>query len=548
MNGAELFVKCLENEGCEVVFGLPGEEVLELMEAIKDSSIRFFLTRHEATASFAANAYGRMTLKPGVCLSTLGPGAVNLSIGVADAFLDRSPVIAITGQTEGYKLGMQRHQMIDQVGFFNPITKLSMMLADGDIIPEKVKKAYRVAKTVPMGPVHLDFPADVQIQETDKTPLPGSTRWIVKEPIIPRGLKDVAAKIEKARFPVIVTGLSCVRRGHHDSLKKFAEAYGLPVVATPLSKGVLPAGHEHSFGVVSLLCSRVTHDLLDRSDLIITVGYDFVEMNTSLWLKGPQVEVIHIDYVPADVDASYNVSMEILGNIGVVLDALTGLSKAPRKTNLGILAGYKEELRRDLSGGSDSDTFPVKPQRLIKDLRQVTQKNAIVCVDTGAVKYLMTRYWRVYAKRTFFLSNGLASMGFAIPASIAGKLIFPDRQVLAVIGDGAFSMSLSDLKTITENKLDITIVLFDNSGYGIISASQVATGRSVFATEFANPDFCAIAEAAGMKSYDVRRTGDVIDTLKEAFDDGKASLVRVPVAREEIDILKAGRTDRKKTG
>ncbi len=538
MNGAELFVRCLENEGCKVVFGLPGEEVLELLEAIKDSSIRFFLTRHEATASFAADAYGRMTLKPGVCLSTLGPGAVNLSIGVADAFLDRAPMIAVTGQTEGYKLGMQRHQMIDQGEFYRPITKLSMMLANSGIIPEKVRKAYRVAKTVPMGPVHLDFPADVQLQETDKSPMSGSTRWIVKEPIIPKGLKEVAAKIERAKFPVVVTGLSCVRRGHHESLRRFAEAYGLPVVATPLSKGVLPAGHEHSFGVVSPLCSRVTLDLLDRSDLVITVGYDFIEMNTMLWLKGPQVEVIHIDYIPADVDAYYNVSTEILGNIGVVLDALAGLSKGPRKSNRGQLARYKQELKNDLSAGSDSDIFPVRPQRLIKDLRQVTQKNAIVCVDTGAVKYLMTRYWRVYAKRTFFLSNGLASMGFAIPASIAGKLVFPGRQVLAVVGDGAFSMSLSDLKTITENDLDITIVLFDNSGYGIVSASQEAAGKSVFATTLANPDFCAIAEAAGMKSYDVTRTGDITDALKEAFDDGRASLVRVQVAREEVRILK----------
>lgn len=539
MKGAELLVKCLEEEGCEIIFGLPGEETLEMMEAIRSSSIPFFLVRHEATASFAANAYGRMTLKPGVCLSTLGPGAMNLAIGVADAFLDRSPMVAITGQTQSYKLGMQRHQLIDLEEFFRPITKWTTHLINADAIPEKIRKGYRTAKTVPMGPVHFDFPIDVQAQETGKLPLPKETKWIVKEPIDPRGLKEVAAKIERANFPVIVTGLSCVRRGHHLSLQKFAETYGLPVVATPLSKGVLPAGHELSFGVISPLCSRITLDLIEQSDLIITVGYDFMEVDTSLWLKGREVEIIHIDYVPADVDESYNAGTEILGNIGVVLDALTKLSKGRKRS--GLLREYRQKLTQDHSYGWDSDEFPVKPQRLIKDLRDSTERNAIVCVDTGAVKYLMTRYWRVYAKRTLFLSNGLASMGFAIPAAIAGKIIFPDRQVIAVVGDGGFQMSLSDLRTIVENELDITIVLFDNFGYGIISASQEIGGKEIFGSTFTNPDFSKIAEAAGIKAYSIKKARDITPVLRDALNDNGASLVHVPVERSEVGIMETCR-------
>jgi acetolactate synthase-1/2/3 large subunit len=536
MKSAKLFMKCLESEGCKVIFGLPGEETLEIMEAIEDSSIRFFLTRHEATASFAAGAYGRMTMKPGVCLSTLGPGAVNLAIGVADALLDRSPVLAVTGQTESSKLGMQRHQLINLEEFFRPLTKWTAVLINGDAVPEKVRKAYRVAKTIPMGPVHLDFPVDVQSQETNKLPLSKETKWIVREPIDPKKLKEVAAKIESASFPVVVTGLSCVRRGHHVALQKFAEAYSLPVVTTPLSKGVLPAGHELSFGVISPLCSTVTLKLIDQSDLIITVGYDFIEVDTSFWLRRG-TEVIHIDYIPADVDESYNASVEILGNIGVILDALTKLSKGRKKSEL--LGSYKQGLVQDLSQGSDSDAFPVKPQRLIRDLRSASEKNAIICVDTGAVKYLMTRYWRVYAKRTFFLTNGLASMGFAVPAAIAGKLVFPERQVFAVAGDGGFQMSLSDLKTIVANNLDINIVLFDNSGYGIVAARQEISGKRVFGTTFENPDFCKIAEAAGIRAYSVQGASEIIPAIQEALNDGKASLVHVPVERSEVEIMKA---------
>lgn len=538
MKGAELLVRCLENEGCRIVFGLPGEETIDILEALRDSSIRFFLTRHEATASFAADAYGRMTLKPGVCLSTLGPGATNLATGVADAFLDRAPMVAITGQTQSHKLGMQRHQLIDVKEFFRPITKWTALLGSGDAVPEKVRKAYTVAKSIPMGPVHLDFPADVQAMETAKQPLPREKKWIVREPILGEKLRLVAEKINTAEFPVVVTGLSCVRRGHHGSLRRFAEAYGLPVVTTPLSKGVLPAGHELSFGVVSPLCPRVTLELIQRSDLIITVGYDFIEVDVKLWIKR-DAEIIHIDYLPADVDESYNASIEVLGNIGSVLDALTRLAGGRRKSR--ELAEYKRRITRELTRGEDSEAFPVKPQRLIKDLRMATEKNAVICVDTGALKYLMTRYWRVYAKRTFFLSNGLAAMGFAVPAAIAGKLVFPGRQVLAVVGDGGLQMSLSDLPTIVENNLDVTIVVFDNSGYGIVAAKQAVEGKEVFGTTYVNPDFCRIAEAGGIKAYRVESARELTATLQEALSDGAASLVHVPVQRTEVEIMRQSR-------
>ncbi|MDP6459924.1 MAG: acetolactate synthase large subunit, partial [Candidatus Hydrothermarchaeota archaeon] len=528
-------VKCLENEGCKVVFGLPGEETIEILEALRSSSIKFFLTRHEATASFAADAYGRMTLRPGVCLSTLGPGATNLATGVADAYLDRAPVVAITGQTQSYKLGMQRHQLIGLQEFFRPITKWTALLGNGDVIPEKIRKAYTVAKSTPMGPVHLDFPVDIQAYETMKNPLPKEKKWIVKEPIVGEKLRIVAEKINKAEFPVVVTGLSCVRRGHHESLRRFAESYGIPVITTPLSKGILPTGHELSFGVISPLCPTVTLKLIQRSDLIITVGYDFLEIDVKLWIKR-NAEIIHIDYLPADVDEAYNPSTEVLGNIGAVLDALTKLAGKRRKTD--ALVNYKRGIMEELSSGNDSGEFPVKPQRLIKDLREATEKNAIICVDTGAVKYLMTRYWRVYAKRTFFLSSGLAAMGFAIPASMAGSMVFPGRQVVAVIGDGGLQMSLSDLPTLAENKMDVTIVLFDNAAYGIVAANQKLSGKRIFGTTYTNPDFCEIAEASGLKAYEVTKASEVYPMLREALNDGVPSLVRVPVQRTETEIIR----------
>jgi len=535
MKSAELLVKCLENEGCKVVFGLPGEETIEILDALRSSSIKFFLTRHEATASFAADAYGRMTLRPGVCLSTLGPGATNLATGVADAYLDRAPVVAITGQTQSYKLGMQRHQLIGLQEFFRPITKWTALLGNGDVIPEKIRKAYTVAKSTPMGPVHLDFPVDIQAYETMKNPLPKEKKWIVKEPIVGEKLRIVAEKINKAEFPVVVTGLSCVRRGHHESLRRFAESYGIPVITTPLSKGVLPTGHELSFGVISPLCPTVTLKLIQRSDLIITVGYDFMEVDVKLWIKR-NAEIIHIDYLPADVDEAYNPSTEVLGNIGAVLDALTKLAGKRRKTD--ALVNYKRGITEELSSGNDSEEFPVKPQRLIKDLREATEKNAIICVDTGAVKYLMTRYWRVYAKRTFFLSSGLAAMGFAIPASMAGSMVFPGRQVVAVIGDGGLQMSLSDLPTLAENKMDVTIVLFDNASYGIVAAKQKLSGKRIFGTTYTNPDFCEIAEASGLKAYEVTKASEVYPMLREALNDGVPSLVRVQVQRTETEIIR----------
>jgi|TARA_B100001971_G_C18247966_1_gene575818 acetolactate synthase-1/2/3 large subunit len=535
MNSAELLVKCLENEGCKVIFGLPGEETIEILEALHSSSIDFFLTRHESTASFAANAYGRMTLKPGVCLSTLGPGATNLATGVADAYLDRAPLLAITGQTQSSNLGMLRHQLINLPEFFKPITKWTAVLGNGDVIPEKIRKAYTVAKSIPMGPVHLDFPVDIQSQKTIKNPLPKEKTWIVQEPIIVEKLRLVADKINQAEFPVMITGLGCVRRGEYESVRIFAENYSLPVITTPLSKGILPSTHELSFGVIAPLCARTTLNLIQQSDLIITVGYDFQEVDVKMWVK-KGAEIIHIDNLPADVDEAYNPCFEVLGNIGAILNALSKL--AIKRINVGEIVNYKQMITRELFNKIESEEFPVNPQQLIKDLRNATDDNAVICVDTGALKYLMTRYWNVHAKRTLFLSIGLASMGFAIPAAIAGSIVFPKKQIVAVIGDGGLQMSLSDLPTIVEKKIDMTIVVFDNSSFGIVAAKQNIAGKKIFGTTLHNPDFCKIAEASGLKAFDITKTGDVYPTLKEALNNGVPSLVHIPVQRTEVEIMR----------
>lgn len=529
MKASELFVKCLENEGVEYIFGIPGEENIDVLEALIDSPIKFVTTRHEQGAAFMADVYGRLTGRAGVCLSTLGPGATNLVTGVADGNMDRAPMVAIAGQGSTARMHKESHQILDLVNLFQPITKYSTQIRLPEIIPEIVRKAFKTAQMEKPGCSFIDLPENIAEAE-----LPDMEPLRVQAPVVPTApvgkCASVAAIINAAKKPVIMAGNGVIREGASDALVDFAEKLNVPVATTFMAKGTMPFSHPLCLGAIGLQAHDFVAFGFDDADLVICIGVDMVEYHPRTWNPKRDKRIIHIDQSPAEVDAHYILEA---GVVGTIRDSLERIAvKSRRRADAPVHQLHK--VVADLLAEHKDDTeFPVKPQKIIWDLRQALGKDDIVISDVGAHKMWIARMYQAEAPNTCIISNGFAAMGIALPGAIAAKLAFPDRHAVAVCGDAGFMMNNQEIETAMRLGLDLVVLIFNDSKYGLIEWHQNRHfGRST-GIEFTNPDFVMFAESFGAKGYRVTKTEDLLPTLKMALADGTVSIIDCPVDYRE---------------
>jgi len=536
MNTAELLVKCLENEGVEYVFGLPGEENLDLLEALKNSSIQFITVRHEQGAAFMADVYGRLTGKAGVCLSTLGPGATNLMTGVADANLDGAPLIAITGQVGTDRMHIESHQYLDLVAMFAPVTKWTKQIVRPNTTPELLRRAFKLAQQEKPGAVHIDLPENIAAMPVEGVPLTNYGRENIYASS--RSIDKAAHVINNANNPVILAGNGVIRSNAAKQLTEFATQLNIPVVNTFMGKGAIPYTHPLSLWTVGLQQRDFISCAFEQSDLVIAVGYDLIEYSPKRWNPKGTISILHIAEKASEIDSSYIPLGEVVGDIGNSLDQIREESNREGKP-LPVFANVRSEIRSDYEFYAHDEGFPIKPQKIIYDLRQVMAAQDIVISDVGAHKMWMARHYHCESPNTCIISNGFAAMGIAIPGALAAKLLHPEQNVVAVTGDGGFMMNCQELETALRVGTNFVTLIFNDSGYGLIGWKQMSHfGESSF-IDFKNPDFVKFAESMGLKGYRVESVADFIPTLKEALAQNVPTVIDCPVDyRENVKFSK----------
>ena len=524
MTAAQLLVKCLENEGVEYIFGLPGEENIDVMDALLDSRIKFVTTHHEQGAAFMADIYGRLTGRAGVCLSTLGPGATNLITGVADANMDRAPVVAIAGQGATTRLHKESHQILDLVNLFQPITKYATQIREPQIVPEVVRKAFKVAQTEKPGAAFIDFPENIAEMPVDKKPIEVQTAYTSTTP--DAKIEQAARIISDARNPIILAGNGVIRQGASDSLTSFADVLRIPVANTFMAKGVMPFSNELSLGTIGLKATDLPWFAFEKADVVICVGYDMVEYHPEMWNPNGDKIIVHIDALPAEVDERYIVAVGALGDIGSTLRAIAVKAKPQRVAPFKAL---RKALIEDRSAFSKDAGYPVKPQKIVWDLREVLAPDDIVISDVGAHKMWISRMYRAERPNTCIISNGFAAMGIAVPGAIAAKLAYPERKVVAVTGDAGFMMNSQEIETALRMKTPFVILIWTDSEYGLITWHQLRHFGRASHIAFKNPDFVKYAESFGAKGYRVEKAADLVPTLKRALAEDTVVIVDCPV-------------------
>jgi acetolactate synthase-1/2/3 large subunit len=525
---AQLFVKCLENEGVEYIFGIPGEENIDIMDALLDSSIKFVTTHHEQGAAFMADVYGRLTGRAGVCMSTLGPGATNLITGVADANMDRAPIVAIAGQGATTRLHKESHQILDLVNLFAPITKYSTQIREAEIVPEIVRKAFKVAQTEKPGGAFIDFPENIAEMKFSGKPIEVQTAYTSDTP--DAKIEQAAKIISAAKYPVILAGNGVVRQGAADALVTFAEVLRIPVANTFMAKGVIPFSNELSLGTIGLKARDLPWFAFDKADVVICVGYDMVEYHPDMWNPNGDKTIVHIDALPAEVDAHYIVAMGALGDI---TSSLRGIALKAKPQKSAPFKALRKAIFDDRAGYASDDGFPVKPQKIVWDLREVLAPEDIAISDVGAHKMWMARMYRAERPNTCIISNGFAAMGIAVPGAIAAKLAYPERNVIAVTGDAGFMMNSQEIETALRMKTPFVVLIWNDAEYGLITWHQLRHFGRPSNISFKNPDFVKYAESFGAKGYRVERTQDLVPTLKKALADDTVVIIDCPVDYSE---------------
>jgi acetolactate synthase I/II/III large subunit len=526
---AQLLVECLEHEGVEYVFGLPGEENLHTIDALATSSIRFITTRDERGAAFMADTYGALTGRPGVCLATLGPGAINLMLGVANAQLDSHPLVAITAQAGLTRQYKESHQTVDLVRLFQPITKWGGMITVEEAVPEMVRKAFKQARTERPGAAVLILPEDVAEEPTEGRPLR------VNVPVDPAPaeaqVRRAAALLDEAASPVVLAGPGVARDGAMDALVRFAERLRLPVATTFLGKGVFPDDHPNALGTIGFMVRDYANFGFEGADVVVAIGYDLVEYAPERWNPRRDKRILHIHRSVAEVDDAYTLEVGVQGDIGESLDEIAAAASSGRRPDWEPPG--ERLVREELASGAGDDAFPLKPQRIVHDVRETLGREDIVLCDTGAAKIWMARLYPTYEPNTCLISNGLATMAFSLPGALAAKLVHPERKVVAAMGDGAFLMSAAEIETAVRERVPFVVLVWVDGGYGLIGWKQdIHFGRRA-AVSFGNPDFVSFAESFGAKGYAIGAASELQPTLRKALDDDAVSVIAVPVDYSE---------------
>ena len=539
MKASDLFVRCLEVEGIEYVFGVPGEENADFMISLENSDkIRFILTRHEQGAAFMAEIYGRLTGNPAGCLGTLGPGATNLITGVADANMDRAPMLVLTGQGASTRLHKESHQIMDVVSMFEPVTKWAMTVLHQDNIPEIVRKAVRLARSEKPGACHIELPEDIAERETVARPL-DPRRF--RRPVADDKIVDQAfGLLRSARRPVIIAGNGCIRRRASKQLRILCEKTGIGVISTFMAKGCVDMDADYCLYTIGLQAKDVVACGLDAADLVITLGYDMVEYPPSLWNPGDDKEIIHADFLPAEIDARYHPGTELIGDLAHTLwmlnervDAAGGLSfdttqqAAVRRGMMDEFAEYRDDDTEGL----------IRPQKVLWDVRQVMGRHDILLSDVGAHKMWIARYYQCHEPNTCLIPNGFCAMGFALPGAIAASLVHPELRIMAICGDGGFLNNVQEMETARRMNSNIVVMVWEDHAYGLIAWKQHNQFGRHTDLSFGNPDWLQLSEAFGWQGHRVENSRDLAGVLEEAFREEGPSLVVVPIDYRENLLL-----------
>jgi len=535
MKASDLFVKCLETEGVEYIFGVPGEENIDLLESLRTSKIKVIINRHEQASAFMAATFGRLTGRPGVCLSTLGPGATNLITGIAYAQLGGMPLLAITGQKALRKNWQADFQLLDVVHMMEPITKHTVQIKDAISIPMEVRNAFKLSTLERHGAVHIELPEDVAQELVDGlyTPLePG----VIRIPLVERKALERATELIKASTnPVMVVSSRAQRHRVRVALEKFCDETNMYVIHTQLGKGVFSPDNENSLFSFGIHKHDYVNCIVENSDLIVTIGYSTIEHPPSIWNPGLDKKILHIDFTPAETDVYYNPVCELIGDIA---SSLERLGDALSEGGYHFESDFYKETRKDLETklfieGATDDSYPLRPRRIVADCRKVLGNSDIICLDNGIYKLWFSRHYRAYDIGTFLIDNALATMGAGLPSAIAAKLLHPDKKVLAVCGDGGFMMNSQELETAVRYRLNVVVLLLNDNGFGFIKWKQRVRDFTDFALDLGNPDFLKYAQSYGAYGFRCERPGDLVSTLNEAFEQDGPSLIECPIDYSE---------------
>ena len=539
MKASDLLVKCLEEEGIECIFGVPGEENADFMLSLEQSdTIRFVLTRHEQGAAFMAEIYGRLTGNPAGALGTLGPGATNLITGVADANMDRAPMLVLTGQGSTDRLHKESHQIMDVVSMFKPVTKWATTVLNPDTIPEIVRKAVRVARTEKPGAVHIELPEDVAAMDASLGPMtPRRFRRSVPDDKI---VDQAFAMLQSAKRPVIIAGNGCIRRRASKQLRIFCNKTGIGVISTFMAKGCVDMAADYCLYTVGLGSKDRVSMAIDDADLVVTLGFDMVEYHPELWNPHGDKRILHADFLPAEIDDNYHPEIELIGDLAHTLWMLNERvdGHSIPDYDFSLQTRIRAEMAADFAEYKDDDTEGlIRPQKALWDARQVMGPHDILLSDVGAHKMWIARHYQCHEPNTCLIPNGFCSMGFALPGAIAANIVHPDRRVLAIAGDAGFLMNVQEMETAARLGSDIVVMVWADNEYGLIAWKQQTHFGRHTDLAFGNPHWTKLAQAFGWHGHYVSNAADLAGTLEAAFDETGPSLVVIPIDYRENQLL-----------
>ncbi len=527
---SDLFVKALENEGVEYVFGIPGEENLDFLDSLSRSEIKLVLSRHEQAAGFMAATYGRLTGKAGVCLATLGPGATNLVTAAAYAQLGAMPMVLITGQKPIKTSKQGQFQIIDVVDMMTPITKYTKQIVSATTIPARVREAFRVAEEERPGATHLELPEDIASEDTDETPLVAS---YARRPVTEiKAVRHALDLLNKAQRPLLIIGAGANRKLTAKMLRAFVDRQRIPFITTQMGKGVIDEHHDLFLGNAAVSADDFPHRAIEMSDLILNVGHDAVEKPPFVMTTGER-KVIHINFASAAVDPVYFPQVELVGDIANSIWQLNQELEPQAHWNFRPFLRLRDAIRNHIFEGGEDPRFPVLPQRLVADVRKVMGSEDIIALDNGIYKIWFARNYRAYCPNTVLLDNALASMGAGLPSAMAAKLVRPDRKVMAICGDGGFMMNSQELETAVRLGLDLVVLILNDNAYGMIKWKQEHMGFKEYGLDFRNPNFVAYARAYGATGHRLENTDELIPLMAECLDGSGVHLIDIPVDYSE---------------
>jgi acetolactate synthase I/II/III large subunit len=532
MKASDLLVKALENESVEYVFGIPGEENLDFLDSLSRSSIQLILTRHEQAAGFMAATYGRLTGKAGVCLSTLGPGATNLVTAAAYAQLGAMPIVMITGQKPIKASKQGQFQIIDVVDMMGPITKYTKQIVSGTALPSLVREAFRVAQEERPGAAHLELPEDIAREDVDGRPLTASH---ARRPITAiKAIRHALDLLQRSQHPLLVIGAGANRKLTAKMLRAFVDKQGIPFISTQMGKGVVDEHHPLFLGNAALSDNDYPHRAIQLSDLILNVGHDSVEKPPFVMTTGER-KVIHINFASAQVDPVYFPHAELVGDIANSIWQLNQSLNPQTHWDFKGMTRVRDALNEEVKRGHDNASFPVSPQRLVHDVRKVMPNDGIIALDNGIYKIWFARNYRAYCPNTVLLDNAFASMGAGLPSAMAAKLVFPEKKVMAICGDGGFMMNSQELETAVRLGQDLVVLILNDSAYGMVKWKQQAMKLKNYGLDFGNPDFVMYAQSYGANGHRLERSEDLIRLMTHCLNAKGVHVINIPVDYSDND-------------